>query len=54
MLTNSQLAARGEIAELIETLRLPVRTPGESHIAARHAWFERMSRFYRDRTPDGA
>ncbi len=54
VLTNSQLAARGEIAELIETLRLPVRTSGESHIAARHAWFERMSRFYRERSPDGA
>ena len=51
VLTNSQLAARQEIAELIETLRLPVRTPGESHLAARHAWFDRMSRFYRERAP---
>lgn len=49
VLTNSQLAARQEIGELIETLRLPVRGPGESHIAARHGWFERMSGFYRDR-----
>ena len=53
VLTNSQMAARQEIAELIETLRLPVRTPGETHIAARHAWFDRMSRFYRER-PQGA
>ena len=52
VLTNSQLAARQEIAELIETLRLPLRTPGQTHIAARHAWFERMSRFYRDRSPN--
>ncbi len=38
-----RLAARQEIAALIETLRLPVRRDGQSHIAARHAWFERMS-----------
>ena len=50
VLTNSQLAARQEIAELIETLRLPLRTPGETHIGARYAWFERMSRFYRERS----
>ena len=49
ILTNSQLAARDEIAGLLDTLRLPVRTEGRSHIAARHDWFERMSRFYRDR-----
>ena len=49
VLTNSQLAARQEIGDLIETLRLPVRAGGESHIAARHDWFERMSRFYRER-----
>ena len=46
VLTNSQLAARGEIQALIETLRLPVRKPGETHIAARHGWFDRMSQFY--------
>jgi chromosome partitioning protein len=49
VLTNSQLAARQEVAELIETLRLPVRVEGQSHMGARHDWFERMSRFYRDR-----
>ena len=49
ILTNSQLAARDEIAGLLDTLRLPVRAEGRSHIAARHAWFERMSQFYRDR-----
>ena len=53
VLTNSQLAARQEIGELIETLRLPVRVQGLSHIAARHAWFDRMSRFYRDRGEAG-
>ena len=53
VLTNSQLAARQEIAELIETLRLPVRMAGVSHLAARHAWFERMSRFYRERPQGG-
>ncbi len=52
VLTNSQMAARQEIAELLETLRLPVRASGQSHIAARHDWFEQMSRFYRDREPD--
>lgn len=51
VLTNSQMAARQEIAELLETLRLPVRASGQSHIAARHDWFEQMSRFYRDREP---
>ena len=49
ILTNSQLAARDEIAGLLDTLRLPVRAEGRTHIAARHDWFERMSRFYRDR-----
>ena len=48
VLTNSQLAARGEIQALIETLRLPVRGPGETHMTARHGWFDRMSQFYRE------
>ena len=48
MLTNSQLAARAEIQEMIETLKLPLRVNGLSHIAARHDWFDRMTRFYAD------
>ncbi len=53
VLTNSQLAARQEIADLIATLSLPIRRTDESHIDARHGWFEQMSRFYRDRDAAG-
>ena len=45
-LTTSQQTARQEIAELIATLALPIRAQGESHIACRHQWFDRMSRYY--------
>lgn len=47
-LTPSQLAARQEIAALVETLQLPFRTDEVSHIAARYRWFDRMAAFYRD------
>ncbi len=53
VLTNSQLAARQEIQELIETLKLPFRSGGLSHIVARHEWFDRMARFYRDQEAGG-
>ena len=53
VLTNSQMAARQEIAELLETLRLPLRGSGQSHLAARHDWFEQMSHFYREREQGG-
>jgi chromosome partitioning protein len=47
-LTNSQLAARREIEFLIATLQLPERSRGMAHLQARHDWFERISRYYRD------
>ncbi len=53
VLTNSQMAARQEIAELLETLRLPFRDPDTSHIAARYDWFDQMSRFYREQSQNG-
>ena len=52
LLTNSQLAARTEIHEMIETLMLPLRLDGLTHIAARHHWFDRMSRLYRGQDPE--
>ena len=48
VLTQSQQAARQEIARLIETLQLPVRPSALSHIEARHRWFRRMSLFYEE------
>lgn len=48
VLTNSQLAARQEIGGLVETLQLPVGSASLTHIEARHRWFERMARIYRD------
>ncbi len=47
-LTNSQLAARREVETLIATLQLPERSRGMAHLQARHDWFERISRYYRD------
>ena len=48
VLTNSQLMARQEIADLITTLRLPIRSADQTHIERRHQWFDRMSRYYAD------
>ena len=48
LLTSSQQAARKEIAQLLDTLQLPIRNGGRSHIECRHIWFDRMSRTYRD------
>jgi len=47
-LSASQLAARREIEELIATLQLPERSRGMAHLQARHDWFERISRYYRE------
>ena len=47
-LTTSQIAARNEVEALIAALRLPVRDPSIQHLEARHLWFERISRFYRE------
>jgi chromosome partitioning protein len=47
-LTTSQVAARREVEQLITALRLPTRDPGMQHLEARHLWFERISRFYRE------
>lgn len=45
-LTASQLAARQEIAALVDQLQLPVRQPDRSHRDARHLWFERIATTY--------
>ncbi len=45
-LTGSQMAARQEIASLVQTLQLPERVPGMAHLEARHLWFERISSYY--------
>ncbi len=45
-LTGSQMAARQEIASLIDTLQLPERRAGLHHIESRHLWFERIARYY--------
>ncbi|QAY96143.1 ATPase [Methylovirgula ligni] len=47
-LSTSQLAARREVEELIATLQLPERSRGMAHLQARHDWFERISRYYRE------
>ncbi len=47
-LSASQISARREVESLIETLKLPERSRGMAHLQARHDWFERISRYYRD------
>lgn len=47
-LSASQSAARNEIDNLIKTLQLPERGRGMAHLQARHEWYERIARYYRD------
>ncbi|HTJ01934.1 MAG TPA: division plane positioning ATPase MipZ [Methylovirgula sp.] len=47
-LSASQNAARNEIEHLIKTLQLPERGRGMAHLQARHEWYERIARYYRD------
>ncbi|MGO9133866.1 MAG: division plane positioning ATPase MipZ [Methylovirgula sp.] len=47
-LSASQLAARTEIESLVKTLQLPERSRGLAHLQARHEWYERIARYYRD------
>lgn len=47
-LSASQHAARAEIDNLIKTLQLPERGRGMAHLQARHEWYERIARYYRD------
>jgi chromosome partitioning protein len=47
-LSASQASARREVDLLISTLQLPGRSRGMAHIQARHDWFDRISRYYRD------
>jgi len=47
-LTASQSGARAEIEKLVATLQLPERGRGFGHLQARHEWFERIVRYYRD------
>jgi chromosome partitioning protein len=47
-LSASQASARREVDSLVATLQLPGRSRGMAHIQARHDWFDRISRYYRD------
>ncbi len=47
-LSASQSAARGEVESLIAMLQLPERSRGLAHLQARHEWYERIARYYRD------
>jgi len=47
-LSASQISARREVESLVETLQLPERSRGLAHLQARHDWFDRISRYYRD------
>lgn len=48
VLTGSQMAARQEIATLIESLQLPRRVHGQQHLEARHRWFDKIASYYAD------
>lgn len=47
-LSASQNAARREVESLLATLQLPERGQGLAHLQARHEWYERIARYYRD------
>ncbi len=47
-LSASQSAARTEVESLIAMLQLPERGRGLAHLQARHEWYERIARYYRD------
>jgi chromosome partitioning protein len=47
-LTSSQLSARQEIEDLVDSLQLPIRTPGLEHMECRRLWHARVSDFYRE------
>jgi chromosome partitioning protein len=47
-LTSSQLSARQEIEDLVESLQLPTRTPGLEHMECRRLWHARVADFYRE------
>jgi chromosome partitioning protein len=48
VLTASHVSARDEIVSLLTTLQLPERGRGMAHLQARHEWFDRISRYYRE------
>ncbi|HLH10640.1 MAG TPA: division plane positioning ATPase MipZ [Methylovirgula sp.] len=48
-LSASQASARREVDTLVATLQLPERSRGmATHMQARHEWFDRISRYYRE------
>ncbi len=47
-LSASHTSARKEIETLLANLQLPERGRGMAHLQARHEWFERISRYYRE------
>jgi chromosome partitioning protein len=48
VLSSSHVSARDEIGALLNNLQLPERGRGMAHLQARHEWFERISRYYRE------
>jgi chromosome partitioning protein len=48
VLSSSHVSARDEIEALLYNLQLPERGRGMAHLQARHEWFERISRYYRE------
>jgi chromosome partitioning protein len=49
-LTASQQAARREIENLLEALRLPLSAPDVPHLESRRLWHAQVSQFYREMT----
>ncbi len=47
-LSASQVSARREVDALLASLQLPQRSLGMVHLQARHEWFDRISRYYRE------
>jgi chromosome partitioning protein len=47
-LSSSHSSARKEIEALLGNLQLPARGRGMAHLQARHEWFDRISRYYRE------
>lgn len=48
VVSTSHAQARKEIEALLQALQLPERGRGMAHLQARHEWFERISRYYRE------
>ncbi|HEY1735982.1 MAG TPA: division plane positioning ATPase MipZ [Methylovirgula sp.] len=51
-LSASQSGARAEVEQLVSMLQLPDRGAGFGHLQARHEWFDRIARYYREMGAD--